>query len=265
MAYITTNDGAKIHYESAGSGIPLVMLHGYGSSARAFRRNIPALSQRYQVITVDLRGHGESENVSYGYHMERLAKDVEELLEQLDLQDVVLLGWSMGCSVIWGYWDLFRAKRLSKLILFDEAPLNLIQEDNPYGFVDYDGLKKLAAEIEHNRDSMGEKLYDGCLWSQAAKDAYLEDLKLEGDKLPAAEGALLLLHHCYTDWRDIIPTINIPTLVIGSTKLGMVKPQANQWNHNHIPNSQLVFVQGAHGSFLEFPEEFDQIVMDFIG
>ena len=46
--------------------------------------------------------------------------DVHQLLEHLDLKDVVLLGWSMGCSVLWSYWDLFRSDRLSKLIMVDE-------------------------------------------------------------------------------------------------------------------------------------------------
>ena len=81
MAFFTTSDGAALHYEVYGTGTPLIMLHGYGASAKAFDQNVPALSQKYRVITLDQRGHGDSENVSYGYHMERLSKDVEELIE----------------------------------------------------------------------------------------------------------------------------------------------------------------------------------------
>lgn len=265
MAFFTTSDGAALHYEVYGTGTPLIMLHGYGASAKAFDQNVPALSQKYRVITLDQRGHGDSENVSYGYHMERLSKDVEELIELLGLEGVVLLGWSMGCSVIWGYWDLFRAKHLSKLILFDEAGLNLIQDDNPYGFVDYQGLRELAWDIACNRPKMEDKLFDGCFYEEMAKERFLPQMVSEGNKFPQKEAALLLLHHCYTDWRDVIPTITLPTLIIGSTKLGMVKPQANQWNHEHIPNSKIVFVQGAHGSHMEYPDEFNQVVMDFIG
>ena len=112
---------------------------------------------------------------------------------------------------------------------------------------------------------MREALYDGYLWTQEAKAAYLTDLKAEGNKFPPEQAALLIQHHCYTDWRDVIPTITIPTLVIGSTKLDMVKAESNRWNHEHIVGSKLVFVQGAHGSFLEYPEEFNQIIIDFIG
>ena len=75
---------------------------------------------------MDLRGHGESGKPSYGYRISRLAMDVKQLLDALELEDVTLLGWSMGCSVVWSYWDLFRGHRLSKLILVDEPPLCMI-------------------------------------------------------------------------------------------------------------------------------------------
>ena len=93
MSVFLTNDGVSIHYEVNGSGRPLVMLHGWDQSARAFCRNVPALSEKYQVVTVDFRGHGESEKPSHGYRISRLAMDVHQLLEHLDLKDVVLLGW----------------------------------------------------------------------------------------------------------------------------------------------------------------------------
>ena len=64
MSVFLTNDGVSIHYEVNGSGRPLVMLHGWDQSARAFCRNVPALSEKYQVVTVDFRGHGESEKPS---------------------------------------------------------------------------------------------------------------------------------------------------------------------------------------------------------
>ena len=100
MAVFTTNDGVSIHYEIQGTGKTLVMLHGWDQSAKAFCNNVPALAETYQVITVDLRGHGESGKPSYGYRISRLAMDVKQLLDALELEDVTLLGWSMGCSVV---------------------------------------------------------------------------------------------------------------------------------------------------------------------
>ena len=134
MSVFTTNDGVSIHYEIQGTGKTLVMLHGWDQSAKAFCNNAPALAETYQVVTVDLRGHGESGKPSYGYRISRLAMDVKQLLDALELEEVTLLGWSMGCSVAWNYWDLFRGHRLSKLILVDEPPLCLINASNPDGF-----------------------------------------------------------------------------------------------------------------------------------
>ena len=74
------------------------------------------------MIAIDQRGHGESEKPGFGYKIHRLSKDLHELLISLDLTDVTVLGHSMGCSVIWGYWELFGADRLAKIILVDEPP-----------------------------------------------------------------------------------------------------------------------------------------------
>ena len=115
-----TSDGASLHYLEAGSGLPLVMIPGWSQSAEQFKYQIDGLSDRYRCIAVDMRGHGDSEKLGYGYKIQRLAKDVYELLIALRLYDVALLGHSMGCSVIWCYWDLFGADRLWKMILVDE-------------------------------------------------------------------------------------------------------------------------------------------------
>ena len=75
------------------------------------------------MIALDLRGHGDSERPAHGYRISRLAKDVHDVLEALDLEGVTLLGHSMGCSVIWCYWDLFGSERLAKLVLVDQMAL----------------------------------------------------------------------------------------------------------------------------------------------
>ncbi len=120
--HVTTSDGVTLHYLEAGSGQPLVMIPGWSQSAEQFKYQITGLSDRYRCIAMDMRGHGESEKVDFGYKIQRLSKDVHDVLTVLDLHEVVLLGHSMGCSVIWCYWDLFGAYRLAKLILIDEPP-----------------------------------------------------------------------------------------------------------------------------------------------
>ena len=68
-----------------------------------------------QVYCLDQRFHGRSDSPSYGFHVARLAADLHEFLEQLNLSDVTVVGTSMGCAVIWSCYELFGADRLSKV------------------------------------------------------------------------------------------------------------------------------------------------------
>ena len=117
-----TSDGVQLSYIRQGSGRPIVLIHGWSQCAEEFKHQIEPLSARYDVIAVDQRSHGESQKVSYGLKISRLSKDLYELLTELELNDVALLGHSMGSAVIWCYIDLFGAEHLSKIILVDQAP-----------------------------------------------------------------------------------------------------------------------------------------------
>ena len=117
-----TSDGVQLSYIRQGSGRPIVLLHGWSQCAEEFKHQIGPLSAQYDVIAVDQRSHGESQKVAYGLKISRLAKDLYELLSGLDLNEVALLGHSMGSSVIWCYLDMFGPERLSKIILVDQSP-----------------------------------------------------------------------------------------------------------------------------------------------
>jgi non-heme chloroperoxidase len=264
MAYFKTNDGVSIHYEDCGTGRPLVMLHGWDQSAKAFCCNVPVLSQKYRVITVDLRGHGESDKPAFGYRISRLASDVHQLMEGLDLHDAVLLGWSMGCSVVWSYWDLFRADRIAKLILVDEPPLCLINDGNPDGFSNNPDLEALKASILADPVAATKGFVDMMLYTPEGKAKFGQQTLEESLKFPPEQCTLMLLNHVYTDWRDVIPTINIPTLVIAA-KHSHVKVANNEWTHEHIPGSELRVFEAAHMMFMEEPEKFNAAVAEFIG
>jgi pimeloyl-ACP methyl ester carboxylesterase len=109
-----TSDGVQLSYIRQGSGRPIVLIHGWSQCAEEFKHQIEPLSARYDVIAVDQRSHGESQKVSYGLKISRLSKDLYDLLAELDLNEVALLGHSMGAAVIWCYIDLFGPERLSK-------------------------------------------------------------------------------------------------------------------------------------------------------
>src|SRR5262249_16087347 len=121
--WFTTNDGVKLHYLEAGSGSPLVMIPGWPQSAMEFRYQLTGLSDKYHVYALDMRGHGESAKPSHGYRIQRPSADAHEFLVGNNLSGLTLAGHSMGCSVIWGYWEQYGRDRSSKLILVDQMPM----------------------------------------------------------------------------------------------------------------------------------------------
>ena len=266
MATFRTNDNATIHYEVYGKGNPktLLMIHGWDQSAAAFCENVPTLAEHYQVVTIDLRGHGDSENVKYGYRISRLAMDVHELIELLGLQDITILGWSMGCSVTWSYWDLFRDEHLAKMVLVDEPPLCLINEGNPVGFTDNDGLNELVDSVLNDTVNATQGFVDMMLYTEEGKEKWGEQTLEESLKMPKEQCAFLVRNHVYTDWRDVIPTISIPTLVIAAEH-SHVPVANNEWTHEQIAGSEFICLKDAHMTFLTDPEPFNRALIEFIG
>ena len=95
-----TSDQVRLHYLEVGSGAPLIMIPGWSQTAEQYKFQIQELSANHRCFALDMRGHGASDKPEHGYSVHRLAKDVSEFLTQLKLDNVTLLGWSMGCSII---------------------------------------------------------------------------------------------------------------------------------------------------------------------
>src|ERR1700740_2806319 len=94
----TENDSPiEIHYEDHGSGQPVVLIHGYPLDGNSWERQEPVLlDPGYRVISYDPRGFGRSDQPTVGYDYDTFAADLNALLEHLELDDVILVGFSMG-------------------------------------------------------------------------------------------------------------------------------------------------------------------------
>ncbi|WP_299004012.1 alpha/beta hydrolase [uncultured Shewanella sp.] len=272
--YFYTSDKVKLHYIDRGQGQVIVMIPSWTMSTVQYRHQIEALSQKYRTIAVDMRGHGESEYVDYGYKVYRFAKDVYELLLHLKLDNVVLLGHVVGATVIYCYWDLFGAERVAKLVLVDKAATMVInskwtrEEKENFGAVldpksAIDITNQLASEA-------GEKYkynFVHSLFSKTLSKDEQDEIMATSMKLPNKESASLFYSNAHQDWRDLLPRINIPVLLIVG-RASAVSVSSHQWLQQQIPNAQLVVFEkeegGNHFAFLENPEKFNQVVDDFI-
>ncbi len=271
----TTSDGVRLHYIEAGSGKPLVMIPGWSQTAAQFKHQIAGLSDKYRVIAIDMRGHGESDKPNYGYRIQRLSADVHEFLVAKGLNHVTLAGHSMGCSVIWGYWELYGSDRLSKLILIDQMPMittNPIwsdkEKEDAGAILDKNSLYDVTNALA---GADGVKTTEGFITGMFTKQysrAEVNWVIQQNLKMPRPYSARLLYDHATNDWRDQIPRINIPTLVIGA-KTSLVGWKSQQWIGSQIKGSRVEIFEesegGNHFMFMENPEKFNRIVKEFIG
>lgn len=270
-----TSDGAMLNFIDQGSGQPLVLIPGWSQTAAMFRAQIDALSGAHRVIAVDMRGHGESSKTSYGYRIARLALDVRELLDELDLRNVVIGGHSMGCSVIWSYWDQFGGYRLSKLILIDQAPTVVFwpgwtDDDKQVAGALFDakGLYDTAAGVAGpDGAKVTEDVVRGLFFTKAYPKEKADFALAENLKFPRKHAARLLVDHCTQDWRDTIPRINLPTLVVGG-KASFFHPRSQEWIAAQIAGARVEIFGaeegGSHFMFMENPEKFNRIVVEFL-
>lgn len=271
-----TNDGVKLSFIEKGEGRPLVLIPGWSQTAAMFKYQIEELSKQYRVIALDMRGHGDSAKPAHGYRIARLAHDLRDFIVGMDLKDIVLGGHSMGASVIWSYWEQFGGERVTKLILIDQAPTVTVQP----GWTDADKAetgalfepKALFDTCAALAGPDGEKttagLVNNLFFTKQFPQDQLAWVLAENLKMPRNHAAKLLADHCTQDWRDVIPRIGVPTLVIGG-EASFFPTDSQLWIGRQIADSQVTVVGadegGSHFMFLENPAFFNEVVTQFIG
>ncbi|KAI0597255.1 Alpha/Beta hydrolase protein [Biscogniauxia sp. FL1348] len=278
--FVQVADGVRLAYNQYGppSAPNLVLIPGWAQTAAAFRKQVQHFQARFRVTTYDHRGHGESDKPAFGYRVSRLAADLEALLAHLDLRDAALLGHSMGCSVIWAHWDLFAQQqqqgRVAKLVLVDQAPTML---HNPAwdaaraaGFSALFPPQAVWDQANALAGPGGEAAMAALarrFLTPEADPADCEWLLRQNLRMPLPLAAALLADHAAADWRDVIPRIDVPTLVIGAE--GSLFPtQGIRWTADQIPGAKIRIFgkeeRGSHFMLWENPDEFNRVVEEFL-
>src|SRR5215831_1863809 len=133
------NSGSiALYHEDHGAGSPVVLIHGYPLSGRAWDKQVPVLLDAgHRVITYDRRGFGDSSRPSTGYDYDVFASDLKMLLDELDLRDVTLVGHSMGTGEVTRYIGKYGSDRIARGVLVSPIPPFLLEaDDNPDGLPD---------------------------------------------------------------------------------------------------------------------------------
>jgi non-heme chloroperoxidase len=209
----------EIHYEDHGAGQPVVLIHGYPLSGRAWDKQVPALLEAgYRVITYDRRGFGQSGQPATGYDYDTFAADLHALLEHLDLRDAVLAGHSMGTGEVTRYLARYGSARVAGGVLIAPIPPCLLQTaDNPEGVPCslFDGFAQAARadtpawmkgflDNFYNFDTLRGTLVSDQAWTASWNLA----------TTASATAAVDCIATWTTDFRDDLPKIDVPVLVL---------------------------------------------------
>jgi non-heme chloroperoxidase len=228
--------------------------------------NVRPIARTCQVITYDLRFHGDSGKPSWGFHVSRLAADLRDLLDELNLQEVTVVGSSMGAAVIWSYWELYGAHRLAQAVFVDQAPLQNVTADwkaGSTGCFDIASLTRLQCRLISDFAGFSHDNAKFCA-SPVVPDDVLKVLEQETLRADPAALAALMADHTALDWRPLLPRITIPCLNIVGRRSAVFPYWGCQEVSRLIPNSHCVFFEDSnHWLYIEQPARFSQLVAAF--
>ena len=241
----------EIHYEDHGTGQPVVMIHGYPLSGRGWDKQVPALLDAgYRVITYDRRGFGQSSQPATGYDYDTFAADLNTLLEHLDLREAVLVGHSMGTGEVTRYLGRYGSARVAKGVLVSPIPPYLLQAgDNPDGVSQslFDGFAQAA---KADTPAWMKGFLDNFYNADTLRGTLVSDQAFQASwnlaVTASATAAVACIATWTTDFRDDLPEIGVPMLVVqGDADQVLPLDKTGQRLPGLIKDVQLVVIEGG--------------------
>jgi pimeloyl-ACP methyl ester carboxylesterase len=247
--------GVSLRYDRAGSGPPVLFVHGWLGNRTVWERQVQALRDRHTVVTVDLRGHGESSRPRTGYTMGQVVGDLEHLVRALGMARLAIVGWSLGGLVA---VELARrlGERASALGLVGTTPGGLMDAKNPLAQIERAAEFRTAIAADFRafaRQLAAQNFKDGaaaplCPWLAA---------ELQKTAPHVAEAYLELI--LAADVRPRLAELRLPTAVLHGRHDAILPFAGAEHLAKHIPGATLVaFESSAHAPHLEEPDKFNE-------
>jgi len=260
----------ELYYEDHGSGSPVVLIHGFPLSGRAWERQERALiAAGYRVITYDRRGFGKSSQPSTGYDYDTFAADLDKLLTALDLHEADLAGHSMGGGEIARYLGKYGSARIRRAVIVSGVPPYLLKTDETPNGVPQEVFDEIAAGLTADRAAYfteWDKNFfnlDQTLGSRISAEEVQDAWNTAVGASPA--GTIACVPTWHTDFRADLPKIDIPVLVLHGTEDRVLPIEAcGPRTHELIRGSEYVPIQGApHGLCWTHAEEVNAELLRF--
>jgi non-heme chloroperoxidase len=222
MPYLQTDDETELYYYDWGTGDPVVLIHGWPLTSASWEYQANYLADNgCRVIAYDRRGFGRSEWPSSGYDYDTLAADLNTLLEELELESVTLVGFSMGGGEVARYLATYGSTRIARAVLISAVtPYLLKTEDNPDG-VEESVFEGMVGSLEKDRPAFlkefASKFYGRSMINHTVSEPALEFFQVMA--LTGSPRATIELVWAWsgTDFRGDLAAITVPTLLIHGT------------------------------------------------
>jgi len=257
----TRIDDIQLAYDDAGTGTAVVLIHGYPFNRSLWNEQAEALVDHYRVVTPDLRGFGESDSSEGPATMNRLARDVANLMDQLGIDQAVIGGLSMGGYVALAFVKQFPA-RVKALVLADTRP----QADTKEGKQTrvQQAEKALSEGMAGIADAMLPKLLTPDTVSKRPEVVKrVRDMMLKTKPQGAASALLGMAER--EDQSEFISTIEVPTMIVVGREDAITPLADSEAMHAKIQHSRLVVLDNAgHVSNLEQTEQFNHALLKFL-
>jgi pimeloyl-ACP methyl ester carboxylesterase len=257
--------------DSGGSGRPVLLIHGWPLSGQAWQAQVPVLrAAGYRVVTYDRRGFGQSDKPESSYAYDVLVEDLQRVIELCKLQDVTLVGFSMGGGEVARYIARYGESRLHSVVFASSVPPYLMKTaDNPQGPLTPEMAQQMKQSLMQDRQSF---------FDQFTKDFFSANGVLqvtESQRTVAialcqqsAQYAALACMNSFgtTDFRNDLMKINVPTLVIHGNADAIVPIEGSgQLTHRAVRHSKLVTLDGApHGLNVSHAKAFNDALLSFL-
>jgi len=275
MEFLKINKGAenevKIHYQDCGRGKPVVLISGWPLSHEMWEYQVDDLvNAGYRVISYDRRGFGQSSKPYGNYTYDVLTDDLKALMDYLDLQEVTLVGFSMGGGEVVRYFSTYGGARVSKVVLISSIiPYMLKTVDNPDG-VDESVFENMLTEIKTDRiaflESFGKMFFGVNLVNKPVSVPFLEYYRMLASVASPKATQECAKAFAFTDFRPEVKAVNVPTLIIHGTNDKTV-PIAVSSEHTAklISGSRYIQYEGApHGLFYTEKEKLNKDLISFL-
>lgn len=268
VGQVVLRDGTPMAFSDTGAGPVILAIHGWAASRGFFADLADRLGDRYRVIIPDLRAHGDTPAGSLPLDMDTLADDITELMDKLDLDPVVLIGWSMGAMVAWAMIRQNGTDRLTGLVVEDMTPRVLNDADWDLGMSR--GLTETSSVRATDLMRADWPAYAAGFAPRlfAARHADHALVREAAEELSRRDGeamAALWTSMTSQDMRPVLGEMRLPILVAHGAESAAYGPETSRYLVDTLPQAdRLEFAHSGHTPHLEQAEDFARAVDQFV-